>query len=351
MPWKKMLAYVSGSVNQMLLKRIEYLLEENRVLRSQLTKRPRLSDTERRVLAEKAVAMGKLMADTVTIVKPDTILKWHRRLVAKKFDGSKKRRKAGRPRVPPEVEALIVQIAQDNRTWGYDRISGALANLGYSISDQTVANILKRNGLSPVRERKKNTTWGEFIRQQKEVLWATDFFTSEIWTKKGLSTFYVLFFIHLKTRRVLICGVTESPNEEWVKQIVRNVTGFDELMHEARYLIHDRDTKYSKGVQMLLKASGIEPIKLPARSPDLNAYAERFVRTIKGECLNRLILFGEKSLRHVLKEFMAHYHAERNHQGIENTIPFPDERLDQTGKIKKSERLGGLLNFYHRDVA
>jgi transposase len=170
MPWKKMLAYVSGSVNGMLLKRIEYLLEENRVLRNQLKKRPRLTDGERRTLAEKAIAMGKLMADTVTIVKPETILKWHRRLVAKKFDGTENRKKSGRPKVPPEVEALIVKIAREDLTWGYDRISGALANLGHSVSDQTVANILKRNGLSPTRERKRNSTWAQFIRQQKDVL-------------------------------------------------------------------------------------------------------------------------------------------------------------------------------------
>ena len=173
-----------------------------------------------------------------------------------------------------------------------------------------------------------------------------------VWTKGGLSTFYVLFFIHIKTRRVVIGGVSENPSGAWVTQITRGVTEFDQPMAEAHYLIHDRDPKYCWTFSNLLKASGIKPLKLPARSPNLNAYAERFVRSIKDECLRQLILFGEKSLRHVLKEYMLHYHAERNHQGIENTIPFPDERLEQTdGDVKKSERLGGLLNFYYRKAS
>ncbi len=351
MPWKKMLAYISGSVNDILLKKVEYLIEENKVLRGQLEKRLKLTDVERRSLAEKAVALGKLMADTVAIVKPATILKWHRKLVAQKFDGSKNREKRGRPKISAEIEALIIWFARENRTWGYDRISGALANLGHKVSDQGVANILKRNGLEPVKERRKGTTWAKFIRQHKDVLWATDFFTCEVWTKGGLTTFYVLFYIHLKTRRVVIGGVSENPDGAWVTQITRNVTNYDEPMSKAKYLIHDRDTKYCRRFRNLLESSGIEPLKLPARSPNLNAFAERLVRSIKDECLNNLILFGEKSLRHVLKEYMAHYHTERNHQGIENKIPFPDERCSNSGGIMKSERLGGLLNYYHRKAS
>jgi len=352
MPWKKMLAYVSGSVDKSLLAKVEYLLVENKVLRNQLVKRPQLTDAERRTLAEKAVALGKLMADTVTIVKPATILKWHKKLVAQKFDGSKNRKNRGRPKISEEIEALIIQLAKENRSWGYDRIAGAMANLGHKVSDQSVANILKRNGLEPVKERKKGKTWAEFIKEHKDVLWATDFFTTEVWTKGGLTTFYVLFYIHLKTRRVVIGGVSENPDGSWVTQITRNVTSCDEPMANARYLIHDRDPKYCSKFRNLLKSSGIEPLKLPARSPNLNAFAERWVRSIKDECISQLVLFGEKSLRHVLKEYMAHYHAERNHQGIENVIPFPDDRIEQTaGEVNKSSRLGGLLNFYYRKAS
>ncbi|MDP6525249.1 MAG: integrase core domain-containing protein [Kiritimatiellia bacterium] len=351
MQWKRMLACVTGEIEESLLARIEYLIEENRVLRNQLDKRLKLTDPERKILAEKAVLLGKLMAGTVTIVKPESILKWHRKLIAKKFDGSRNRKKHGRPPVTPEIESLVLAMARENPSWGYDRIAGAMENLGHRISDQTVGNILKRNGIAPSDDRKKNTTWSSFIRQHKEVLWATDFFTAEIWTKTGLTTFYVLFFIHVKTRRVAIGGLTEAPNEQWMKQVLRNVTGYDSEMPGARYLIHDRDSKFSRGFDDLLVASGIQPVRLPPKSPNLNAYAERFVRSIKDECLDRMILFGERSLRYVIKEYAAHYHAERNHQGIGNMIPFPDERLKGTGKALKSERLGGLLNFYHREAA
>ena len=352
MPWKRMLAYVTGEIDESLLLRIEYLIEENRVLRHQLEKRIRLTDAERRILAEKAVALGKLMADTVTIVKPETILKWHRRLVTKKFDGSKHRKKHGRPPVTPETEELVVSMAKDNPTWGYDRIAGAVRNLGHKISDQTVGNILQRNGIPPARERKRNTTWASFIRRHKDVLWACDFFTTEIWTKLGLTTYYVLFFIHLGTRRVVLGGMTESPHEEWMKQVARNVSGWGCEMEKARYLIHDRDSKYTESFDGILRAVGMEAVKLPPRSPNLNAFSERFVKSIKTECLDRLILFGEKSLRLAVSEYLSHYLAERNHQGIGNVIPFPDERLEAAGqKVEKSERLGGLLSFYHREAA
>src|ERR1017187_1696837 len=219
MPWKRMLAYITGSVNEDLLRRIEYLLEENRVLRNQIDCRILLTDNERGILAEKAIALGKLMADTVTIVKPETILKWHRRLVAKKFDGSRFCKRHGRPPTKAKIEDLVIRLARDNPAWGYDRIAGAVHNLGHHISDQTVGNILQRNGLGSSAERRRNTTWSDFIRRHREVLWATDFFTTEIWTSCGLTTYYVLFFIHVRTRRIVLGGMSQNPNEPWVKQI------------------------------------------------------------------------------------------------------------------------------------
>jgi transposase InsO family protein len=347
-----MLAYISGSVNEELLHRIEYLLEENRVLRNQIDRRILLTDSERRTLAEKAVALGKLMADTVTIVKPETILKWHRRLVAQKFNGSKARRYPGRPRIRPEIEALVVRLARENPAWGYDRIAGALCNLGHRLADQTVANILARNGLSPSGQRRRQTTWAEFLRRHREVLWACDFFTTEVWSRHGLMTYYVLFFIHLQTRRVLLGGITVSPHAAWIEQVARNVTGSDGELQPCRYLLHDRDAKYTASFEVLLASAGIEPVRLPPHSPNLNAFAERFVRSIKEECVDQFVLFGEDSLRHVMREYVEHYHAERNHQGLENVIPFPDGRLaTHEGPVAKSGRLGGLLNFYHRQAA
>lgn len=355
MPWKKMLAYASGEVDEANLKIIDYLLEENQTLHRQITKsgkRILLTNEERKALASKAMSMGRNFIDQyVTIVRPDTILKWFRKLVAQKFDGSKHRKYNGRPPVSEELEQLIISIARDNPSWGYDKIMGALKNLGHSISDTSVARILEKHGIPPAPDRVKTTTWAQFIRQQKHVLAATDFFTTEIWTKFGLATYYVLFFIKLETREVIIAGATIHPNAEWVEQCARNLTGWDGDLQSMRYLLRDRDSKYTKCFDRIFRDTGIRPIRLPYRSPNLNAFAERFVKTIKTECLHRLILFGEKSLRYVLKEYMHHYHHERNHQGIDNEIPFPDHRLHQTGGIVKHERLGGLLNYYHRDAA
>jgi hypothetical protein len=267
MPWKRMLAYVTGEIEESLLLRIEYLIEENRVLRNQIEKRILLTDAERRTLAEKAVALGKLMADTVTIVKPEKILRWHRRLIAKKFDGSKFRKKHGRPPISPEVEELVVRMAKDKPFWGYDRIAGAVQNLGYRISDQTVGSILQRNGIAPSPERRRNSTWAEFIRRHRDVLWACDFFTTEIWTCLGLTTFYVLFFIRLSTRRIVLGGITISPHEQWLKQVARNVSGWGSEMENARYLIHDRDSKFTASFDGILRAVGTKAVKPPPKSP------------------------------------------------------------------------------------
>ena len=352
MPWKRMLAYINGGVDENLLRRIEYLLEENRVLRNQIQKRILLTDHERRTLAERAIALGKLMADTVTIVKPETILKRHRTLVAKKFDGSRFRKRHGRPCTQAKLEDLVVRLARDNPSWGYDRIAGAVHNLGHNISDQAVGNILLRNGLGSSPERRRNTTWASFIRQHQDVLWATDFFTTEIWTRWGLTTYYVLFFIHVRSRRIVLGGMSQNPNEGWMKQTARNVTSSDGPLVGAHYLIHDRDAKYTQSFDQILKAAGTAVVRLPPQSPNLNAFAERFVKSIKTECVEQFVLFGEEALRHVIREYLAHYHAERNHQGIANVIPFPDRWLEtREGTIVKAERLGGLLNFYHRQAA
>jgi putative transposase len=196
MDWKHLLAYITGTVDQELLLRNEYLVTENRILRHQLKGRVRLSDGERKTLAEIGQKLGRqALVEVATIVKPATILAWHRKLVAQKFDGSTQRKAPGRPMIDQEIEALIVRMAQENRSWGYDRIVGALANLGVTVSAQTVGNVLKRHGLPPAPERKTTTTWKEFIRTHMDVLVATDFFTAEVWTLGGLVTYYVLFFI------------------------------------------------------------------------------------------------------------------------------------------------------------
>src|SRR5882724_162202 len=355
MDWKQLLAYMTGSVDQELLLRNEYLVTENRILRKQLQGHVRLSDGERKTLAEIGKKLGKrALKEIATLVTPHTILAWHRTLIAQKFDGSQPRKTLGRPQVSKELEALVVRMAQENRSWGYDRIAGALAHLGYRISDQTVGNILKRHGIAPAPERKTTTTWKEFIRTHMEVLVATDFFTAEVWTLGGLVTYYVLFFIHLGSRQVQVAGVTPHPNAPWMMQIARNVTmeewGF---LSAGQYLIHDQDGKYCPAFQQIIDAAGVKRVPLPPRSPNLNAYAERWVRSVKEEALSRLILFGERALRHALTEYVAHYHHERNHQGQGNVLLFPTSRADERriGPIHCRERLGGLLKYYARDAA
>jgi putative transposase len=355
MDWKQFLAYMTGSVDQELLVRNEYLVTENRILRRQITGRVRLNDGERKTLAELGKKLGRqALAEVATVVKPETILAWHRRLVAKKFDGSRQRKTPGRPPVDAELEALVVRLARENRSWGYDRIVGALANLGYTVSDQTVGNILKRHGLAPAPERKMTTTWQEFIRTHIDVLVATDFFTAEVWTTAGLITYYVLFFIHLASRKVHVAGVTPHPDERWMVQSARNVTMEHwGLLAPGQYLIHDRDGKYCPAFQHILDEAGVKRVPLPPRSPNLNAYAERWVRSVKEECLAQLILFGEASLQHALHEYVEHYHYERNHQGKGNVLLFPSfsQKHPRTGPMQCRERLGGLLKYYTCEAA
>jgi putative transposase len=355
MDWKTLLAYIMGTVDQELLLRNEYLVTENCILRNQLTGRIRLSDGERKTLAEIGQKLGKqVLTEVATIVKPDTILGWHRRLVAQKFDGSQQRKAPGRPVIDQEIEALVVRMAKENRSWGYDRIVGALANLGYTVSDQTVGNILKRHGLPTAPERMTTTTWKEFIRSHLDVLVATDFFTAEVWTLGGLITYYVLFFIHLGSRQVHVAGLTPHPHEAWMVQMARNITmeqwGF---LSPGQYLIHDRDAKFCAAFQHIIDVAGVKRVLLPPRSPNLNAYAERWVRSVKEEALSRMILFGEASLRHVLNEYVDHYHQERNHQGKGNILlfPRPSSADENEGTIQCRERLGGLLKYYEREAA
>jgi transposase InsO family protein len=355
MDWPHLLAYITGTVDQELLLRNEYLVTENRILRHQLKGRVRLSDGERTALAEIGQKLGEKALEAVAnIVTPDTILAWHRKLVAQKCDGSKRRKGLGRPKVDPELEALVVRMAQENRSWGYDRIVGALANLGHTISDQTVGNILKRHGIALAPERKTTTTWKEFIRTHMDVLVATDFFTVEVWTLGGLVTYYVLFFLRLGTREVQVAGVTPHPNAAWMVQVARHVTmeewGF---LSPGQYLIHDRDGKYCPAFQQIIDAAGVTRVPLPPRSPNLNAYAERWVRSVKEECLARLILCGEASLRHALTQYVEHFHHERNHQGKGNVllVPVISQDPERAGPMQCRERLGGLLKYYACDAA
>ncbi len=349
----RLLAYVTGMVNQQLLLQNEYLLAENRILRAHLPSRLLLSDFERSTLAVIGKRLGHQGFEPVaTAAKPDTILAWFRKLVAHKFDGSRRRVYPGRPPLGRKLSELIVRLARENSGWGYDRIAGALAILGHRVSDQSVGNVLRRFGIPPAPKRCQQVSWADFLRSHMAVLAGIDFFTAEVLTWRGLATYYVLFFLHLETRRVTLAGITRHPTEDWMVQMGRRaVDPIDGALLPVRFVLHDRDTKFCAPFRDTLRSAGIRPLTLPARSPNLNSFAERWVRSIKSECLSKLILFGEASLRRAITQFVQHYHLERPHQGKDNQLLLPPSAFPgprHAGRIQCHERLGGLLKFYQR---
>jgi putative transposase len=354
LPLQMLLLMFAGWVNRHQLDVIEYLQEENRVLKERLGgRRLRFTDAERRRLARKAQALGrKVLNGLETLVTPDTLLRWYRELVASKWNYSHQRG-PGRPRVMKTIVDLILRMALDNPSWGYTRIRGALANLGHQVGRGTIANILKENGIEPAPERDGHTRWSTFLKAHWGCLAATDFLSVEVCTLRGLVTHYILFFIDIASRSVHIAGITPHPDDSWMTQIARNVTDANGgFLRGKRHLILDRDAKYSDAFRTVLVREGIHVIRLPPRSPNLNSYAERFVRSIKEECLSRLIFIGRASLRRAIAQYLSHYHRERNHQGLGNRLLQPVPAIGELqDPVIRGQRLGGMLSYYHRTAA
>ena len=326
---------------------IAFLREENRTLKAQLSGRQlQLNDEQRRRLAVPGQRLGRaVLREVATLVTPDTILRWHRELIARKWTYA--RRRSGRPGVLAEIRRLVLRMATENPSWGYTRIQGALKNVGHRVARSTIASILKAEGIPPSRERP--SSWRTFLRAHWSAVVAADFFTTEVWTARGLVTYYTLFVLELQSRRVHVAGSTPYPDEAFVLQAVRDLANaIDGILVEGCVLICDRDRKWSRGVLEFVEHEGVRIIRTPFRAPNCNAYAERFVRSIKEECLERVIVFGERHLRRTIAEFVAHYHAERNHQGIGNELIDPFERADGQGRVRRRQRIGGMLNYYYR---
>jgi len=343
-----LLMMLAGWLNRHQQDVIEYLREENKILREKLgTKRVLLNDNQRMRLARLGKRLGrKVLQDACCAFSPDTILMWHRKLVAKKYDGSGNR-KGGKKRITPELEDLIIQLARKNKTWGSRRIKGALKHLGYNICHTTIDKILKKHGYNPSPDRARKTRWSEFLKAHWESLAAIDFFTTEIYTWSGLTRYMVLVSIDYATRKVEVVGISQQPWGGWMKQMARNLTDpFSGFLRDKKYLIHDRDPLFTKEFRQILKASGVKPIKTLPMAPHLNPIVERFVRSIKSECLDRMLIFGERHLEYVIREYMEHYHTERPHQGLDNEIIELPPQGD--GEIVCRERLGGLLRYYGR---
>jgi len=347
-PMGMLLVMLAGWVNRHQQDVIEYLKEENKILREKLgTKRILLNDSQKMRLARPGKRLGRaVLTEACCIFSPDTILRWHRALVARRYDGSKKR-PPGRRRTSEELEQLIIQIARKNKTWGSRRIKGQLKYLGHNISHTTIDNVLKRNGYDPSPDRGRKTRWSEFLESHWDSLAAIDFFTTEIYTLSGLTRYMVLVSIHYATRKVEVVGIIQQAHGKWMSRKARNlVDQFSGFLKDKKYLIHDRDSLFTEEFRQILKSTGVKPIRTLPMSPHLNCIMERFCRSIKEECLNRMLIFGERHLEYVVNQYMEHYHTERAHQGIGNEIIEPPPQGE--GEVVCQERLGGLLTFYRR---
>jgi transposase InsO family protein len=244
-------------------------------------------------------------------------------------------------------------MASENPTWGYTRIRDALGNLGLELCRSTVQTILREHGVDPAPERRNQTSWRTFLASHWDALAACDFFSVEVLMPVGLVRYYVFFVIELQTRRIKVAGIVHQPYGEWMVQVARNLLDCEDgFLLRKKHLILDRDPVYTHEFRKLLRESGVNPVRLPARSPDLNAYAERFVLSIKSECLDKLVLIGERHLHQAVRDYVDHYHHERNHQGLDGQIIRPLTIAGApSGPIKCHERLGGLLRYYHRKAA
>src|SRR5262245_55550169 len=317
---------------------IAYLVEENRLLRHQLGgRRLRFTDADRRRLAVCAHRVGRAtLREIATIATPDTLLRWHRQLIARKWTYAST---PGRRGVMLEIQRLVVRMATENPTWGYTRMQGALKNVGHRVGRSTIRRILKAAGLPPVPQRP--TSWQTFLKAHWGVIAGADFFTTEVWTWRGLVTYYTVFVIDLASRRVQILGSTRHPEALFMQQIVRTLTmSEDGARQRVHFLICDRDRKWSGDVRRQLRDAGTRVVVTPERAPNANAYAERFVRSIKEECLDRLIPIGERHFRHAVAEYVAHYRGERNHQGIGNRLIAGPSVSQLTSRVRRRPRLG-----------
>ena len=350
LPFQLLIAVLGGWLQREQADVIAFLREENRLLKTRLAgHRLQFEDHERRRLAELGHRLGRhLLAQVATLVTPDTILRWHRELVARKWTyrvGS-----GHRPGLQAHLRALVIRMATDNPTWGYTRIQGALKNLGHRVGRSTIARILRAEGIPPGRQRPM--AWRTFLQAHWPALVAADFFTTEVWTARGLVTYYIVFVLELHSRRVQVIGCTPYPDEAFVIQCLRQVTGEPSgLLREGRILLCDRDPKWSRAVEQWLGTAGIRVVRTPPRAPNCNAYAERFVRSVKEECLNHVVPIGERHLHRTVHEFATHYHRERNHQGLANELIERPAALRPTGGIRRRQRVGGILSYYYRSAA
>jgi putative transposase len=349
-----LLLLLARATEKELVQTIEYLKTENQILRSKLPKRIEVTSAERVRLLKLGIRLGSAIKQVTTIVHPRTFARW----LAESKSGVQPR-KRGRPRKPEQIRQLIVEMAKATG-WGYRRILGELKKLRiFNVSRVTVSRILQDHGFDPGPKR-GHGTWHEFIQRHFKTIWATDFFTKTVWTLRGPITYYVLFFIHLQTRRGHIAGMTPNPDGVWMAQVARNTSMYfaeQPVEFQPSHIIRDRDSKFTAKFCSVLEGDGIEFRPIPRRSPNLNPYAEVWIGRTKAECLDHFIVFGERHLRHIIKQWVTYYHFRRPHQGLGNvpidtSLPSPSPLQEFCKEdIVCHETLGGLLKHYERCAA
>lgn len=337
-----------GASEEQLINRIQFLKAENEILRNRLPKRIVVTASERARLVRLGKPLGSAIKDLVSIVTPRTFLRW--------INGDKKRtrqpiNKVGRPQTTESIQQLVIRIANETGL-GYTKIRGELNKLGIHLARSTIKNILKRHGITPDPHRGEGR-WDQFIKAHANTLWACDFFCVKALTTHGFVEFYLLMFIHIGSRKIFVSPCTEHPRGSWVAQQARNF-----CMHvqdsdmQANYLIHDHDTKFCEKFDAIIDSENIKPIKLPIRSPDLNAFAERVIQSIKHECMDQFIILGEKHLNYLVNEYVEFYNTCRPHSSVGYLPPCRDgPPILTTGRVLCEERLGGLLKHYYREAA
>jgi putative transposase len=339
-------------------KDLEILLlrQQVRLLQRTRTRPPRLSWWEKVPLAMLASKLvhgvsnsRARLSQSLLLFTPETVLRWHRELVRRKWT-FRHQPAAGRPRIAAELEALIARLARENPRWGYGKIEGELRKLGYCVGRSTIRDVLKRQHIPAAQERaRQSNTWRAFLRQHQQQLLACDFFTVETLC---LQTLYVLFFIEIGTRRVHLAGCTARPTAQWVTQQARQlVWGLQDAGQTMRFLLHDRDMKFSASFDAVMASEGIEVILTPYRAPNANAYAERWVRSVREEGLDHLLILNERHLDSVLREYGQHHNQARPHQGIGQEIPESANDHLGEGPVQRRDVLGGLIHDYYRAAA
>ncbi|MCC6679130.1 MAG: transposase [Phycisphaerales bacterium] len=348
-----------------LARQVQFLRAENRMLRERLPAKVRLTEPERRRLVRLGSALGSALREIITIVKYETFARWKRTLTSKKRS-PKRKVGPGRPRKGENLRELVVRLAAENRGWGYSRLVGELIKLGFTdISRTCIRDILRERGLEPAPKRCE-PTWGEFLKIHAQTLWACDYFTRPVLTLAGWRLCTFLFFMHIQTRRVIVSRPTLHPTHGWSE---RQALVFMESAREQGFkpptiLLKDGDGKFGPGFSEVLREHGCAPKRLPIHSPNLNAFAERWVRSVRRECLDHFVAFGERHLGYLLRQYVEHYQQERPHQGLDNRLLARDprkprarsgaplSRADSSAspfpRIVCRKRLGGVLKHYER---